>query len=1504
MNKHITLLFLLGISIKPTITHAAEPLPTLDWTVTRYLGTTGSEQVMLNRTTPSSGCHLGGVHIDKSRTPHRYYVFDSANNRVLGFHGWRDPLPDGTFPPADVIIGQPSGWDHSAANGNNEEFLPPTAASLALLPFPYVSSTAEAPRSATMATDSEGNLYLPDLNNNRVLKYIDPFGTDSVADEVWGQPDFTTRNRPASPSASSLNLQWEYGTTVGVFGAGVHIDQAGNLWLTDSGNHRVLRFPKAGGTIAKTADLVIGQPNFTSTATGTALNRLYKPQAVSMHPLTGELYILDGESPNYGGPCRLLVFGSPFTNGMSATREIGKASPGDQASGLFNARGFVFDPSDPNAVWVADGGNDRILKMNTLSGALLDVIGRPDFTLNQGPGFIDWQGQSRGFRQVDGGIAFDAEGNLHFCCPYGVTGVIRLPMPLQRDASGRVISDSQMLSSGWNDYSGRTVQDHYGMALEGNQLFLRDNSRVLVWNSLFSTPSFAEADLVIGQDSLDKNELGGTFLAQQPARMHAAGGYLFAGTDTRVFIFATPVATGGRNVAPLKTIESDTPGLTWIDNGQPVSFQCNGLVYDPARDALWISDYPRNRILRVANPLSASPKVNLVIGQTSKSGSEDNHGLGLYATDSRGIAAPWMLALDNYGNLYAVDSGFEGRDDNAGNRRVLRFDAATIVPVLGNIFPNPAASGVFCRPSFTTNRNHTESNRPETPTHIAFNSLNQMVLLCDSYGNPQRQRVWFYPTPHLGTAPQPTHIVPVSVGQAAVAYFDQSDRLILQDHTWNRVLFISPASTSPKIAITGSPSQVAAGTTHFSLSGTCNSNVMGNLTWSTSNGASGTQSAAASWSIPSIPLGNSPATIVTVSGTSADGTVTSVARSIAVSFLSPPAIHPPQGTYEAPLQVSAPHFKSGVTVRYTLDGSMPTPSSPVLSTSLTLNSSADLRVRAFAAGMPPSDTISASYTLTTGIPSISPNGAIFAEPQELSITSSLPDSIIRFTLDGSEPDESSSLYAPPLILDSTVILKARVFRAGNQPGPVQTANFTRTGAPADSPVISPIGGTFIGPVMISITSTTPGAVIRFTTDGREVTAKSLAYAGPFVLDRSAVVKARAEAAGFIPSIVTNRVFHLRSTWSEHPLPAGQASPERHVALGSDGEFLYFTKGNIANSPFFRMPKQGGPWQSLAPLPIPPEVDAGGGGDMGYLNRGLFTFARRDSASSARALYRYDIGSDAWNRSGPMVNDGVDTACVPLAENRILGGWMGWTRLKEVRNQITGEDVDIADLSGGPCQPWDGCSGSEGSWFLKHRWEATEPGVFAKIPNTGSPVPVEIENLPFNPGIGCAIECIPGEWFADDHERIFVLRGGHGNTDGGADDWTQDTTTNQLAIYDTAAETWSVETIPCAVGEGSEMSRVGDTLYILASRNMPNNPLRSFRFSAPMEPSPPRNASVAAIGESVRLHWQGNPGQAYMWETSTDLIVWKLGGVLVADEQGWVRHDQIILKPREFYRISP
>ena len=96
-----------------------------------------------------------------------------------------------------------------------------------------------------MAVDATGNLYVADSGNNRVLEYNTPFDSasgepgagDTSADFVYGQAGvFTTR---------SSNLNGASATTLSNPSA-VALDGAGNIYIADAGNSRVLEFARAG----------------------------------------------------------------------------------------------------------------------------------------------------------------------------------------------------------------------------------------------------------------------------------------------------------------------------------------------------------------------------------------------------------------------------------------------------------------------------------------------------------------------------------------------------------------------------------------------------------------------------------------------------------------------------------------------------------------------------------------------------------------------------------------------------------------------------------------------------------------------------------------------------------------------------------------------------------------------------------------------------------------------------------------------------------------------------------------------------------------------------------------------------------------------------------------------------------------------------------------------------------------------------------------------------------
>jgi len=97
----------------------------------------------------------------------------------------------------------------------------------------------------------------------------------------------------------------------------------------------------------------------------------------------------------------------------------------------------------------------------------------------------------------------------------------------------------------------------------------------------------------------------------------------------------------------------------------------------------------------------------------------------------------------------------------------------------------------------------------------------------------------------------------------------------------------------------------------------------------------------------------------------------------------------------------------------------------------------------------------------------------------------------------------------------------------------------------NTPVINPDGGIFVRSVKVGISTTTPGAIIRYTLDGNDPTDTSSIYKGPFVLDSSKVVKSKAYKKGFQSSKLASAQFIIN-----HPSVCGNGICEKDETFNS------------------------------------------------------------------------------------------------------------------------------------------------------------------------------------------------------------------------------------------------------------------------------------------------------------------------------------------------------------------
>ena len=640
------------------------------------------------------------VAIDASATPNRVYVADLANNRVLG---WRNAESFSNGAAADLVIGQPDfisskcratgasslcGPSGVAVDGAGNlyvadeinsrvlEYANPFAACSNT--FPCVggpatkvfgqsgsftsnacdSDTSDGTSSANdlcdptgVAVDASGNLYVADGINNRVLEYNTPLTTDVVADRVFGQGgDFTSNIcNFDTVDGSSTNIDM-------CAPAGVAVDSAGNVYVADDLNNRVLEY-NTPLTTDVTADGVYGQSgDFTAnncdsdTFDGSSTNLdMCNPLGVAVDP-SGNLYVVDQ------GNGRVLEYNTPLTN-AAANAVFGQGgdftssvpcnfdnltiseTDGSSADDLCNPVGVAVDGS--SNLWVADESNNRVLEYNTplTTDTTADMVLGQDTFAHNVANMVDAQG-------------------------------LNFPLAVAIDTSATP-----------------------------NRVYVtdEDNNRVLGWRDAGSFSNGAPADLVIGQpdflsSACNRGNSGpdsNTLCSPEGVAVDGSGNlYVADQANSRVLEYANPFAAcagafpcvgGAANIVlgqggsfTASFCNFDTGGNPSNANGSSAIDLCfpSGVAVDGSGN-LYVADGSNSRVLEYSAPVINNETAAQVFGQggsfTSNVCNFDGSGLPTLRPPSAiDLCIPSNVAVDGAGNLYVVDG--------LNNHRVLEYN--------------------------------------------------------------------------------------------------------------------------------------------------------------------------------------------------------------------------------------------------------------------------------------------------------------------------------------------------------------------------------------------------------------------------------------------------------------------------------------------------------------------------------------------------------------------------------------------------------------------------------------------------------------------------------------------------------------------------------------------------------------------------------------------------------------------------------------------------------------
>lgn len=163
-------------------------------------------------------------------------------------------------------------------------------------------------------------------------------------------------------------------------------------------------------------------------------------------------------------------------------------------------------------------------------------------------------------------------------------------------------------------------------------------------------------------------------------------------------------------------------------------------------------------------------------------------------------------------------------------------------------------------------------------------------------------------------------------------------------------------------------------------------------------------------------------------------------------------------------------------------------------------------------------------------PILPPSGVIDTDTPVL--TSRTAGSRIRYTTDGRDPaaDDPEILSGQTITISIGMTVKAQALRDDLLPSDISAATYT--GFKVAYPVFVPGAGPVPNPSSITITSATPNAVIRYTTNGTQPTLSSPVYTSPIVVAGDAVVYARGYRNGFQDSDLNGATY----TWAVADAP--------------------------------------------------------------------------------------------------------------------------------------------------------------------------------------------------------------------------------------------------------------------------------------------------------------------------------------------------------------------------------